>query len=160
MLQKSQSVIRMSLPVCGLCSTRPQSLPATVTLLSAPQQSRKSSGRCLVMVLPWRLASQTPCIKNRLLYVHRLQNGEGRQWSLEFLWVWGLWGGEGFIKSERGRNGKRERLAEFSVWFGIYMRRTDRKESWWNDIVFCFIYYSVLRAGPRAVWLDWVLKVI
>lgn len=80
---KSSSILLcMSLPVSTLRSARPRSLPATVALLSAPQQSRKSSGRCLVMVLPWRLASQTPSIKNRLLYVHRERGGEAVEFGV------------------------------------------------------------------------------
>lgn len=110
----------MSLPVCTPRSARPRPLPATAALLSAPQQSRKSSGRCLAMVLPWRLASQTPAIKNRLLYVHREQGGRERErgsgvWSFSRFEDGGEGGSLNRRRRERWKERERERLAEFSL---------------------------------------------
>ncbi len=64
------------------------------------------------MVLPWRLASQTPAIKNRLLYVHREQGGRERERG-SGVWSFSRFedGGEGGSLNQRvrERDGKKEK---------------------------------------------------
>lgn len=61
------------------------------------------------MVLPWRLASQTLAIKNRLLYVHREQGGSERERG-SGVWSFSRFedGGEGGSLNQRVREREME----------------------------------------------------